>query len=80
MAVIRIGLIGLAASAVVAPLDAHPYVSHRGHYEHHVVHRPYQHREFCSWHEANAWITYQRAHGFECRYEWHGPHCWVYYR
>ena len=72
---------GLLA-AVVAPTQAAAY--HHGHHEaHHRYghsHRAWAHREFCNWGEANAWIGFQRAHGFECYYQWHGANCWVFYR
>ena len=69
--------LGLMA-AVVAPTQAYPHYAHHDYHSHHV--RAWEHREFCSWAEANAWIGFQRGHGCEVRYEWHGPHVWVFYR
>lgn len=60
------------------PIDAHSHYAHpaRGH----VHYRTYGHREFGCWADANNWMRLQRANGFECYYEWHGPNCWVFYR
>ena len=68
----------LAAGAllvgVVAPTQAysdyHPHPSNAVHVWHH--------REFCSMGEARAWVRHH--HGCEVRFEWHGPHVWVFYR
>jgi hypothetical protein len=71
-------------AVVVAPTQAYPHYRHEVHYRHEAPHhhvvRAWQHRDFCSWAEANAWIRYQRLHGSDVRYEWHGPNVWVYYR
>jgi len=67
--------LGLLA-AVVAPTQAHPYHGHSVHHARHV--HAWHHREFCSLAEANFWV--RAHHGCEVRFEWHGPHVWVYYR
>jgi hypothetical protein len=80
--VLSIAALGLMAAAV-APLQASPPYRHE---EHRVPVRPvrpvraFEHRVFHTWGEANAWMAYQRGHGFECYSEWHGPQCFIYYR
>jgi hypothetical protein len=72
-----VAVLGLTA-AVVGPTQASPHYRHRE--IHPVYYHAYGHREFCSWAEANAWMRFERAHGHECHFEWHGPNCWVFYR
>jgi hypothetical protein len=79
----KIVLSTLAAVALlevaVVPTQAEPF-HHRPYNHHRHVYRPYAYRAFPTWAAANAWMGYQRHHGFECYYEWHGPQCFVYYR
>jgi hypothetical protein len=75
-----VAALGLLAAFALPTLsiDAHPRYAHpaRGH----AHYRTYTHRQFGCWADANNWMRRQRAHGFECYHEWHGPQCWVFYR
>ena len=72
--------LGLLA-AVVAPTEA---AYHRGGHGHparpHPVRRVnvVRHREFGNMAAANLWVRNHRV--CDLRYEWHGPHVWVFYR
>ncbi len=75
--------LGLMSAAVPTQAFAHGY-HHHSYYcppgPSYCQPRPWCHRCFCCYADANAWMCSMRQCGYECYCQWQGPECVVYYR